>query len=360
MADLASRLITFSVSPSTSDAHQKHLKDDKLNQDCSDCQNILNDMNTFHDELKKIIKEDETVRTHLIESFPVLTSSREESIKFLKKIDIKKDENSSGVKSSKIATSLNKISKIRKQVSTSGETLAPITGGLSLDLPEGGVTLQAAGELIAIGANVTGSIINKTKCKEIKTILVKDKKETDEFLKDMETLECCDETREKLLKEADEFIDILENGVNAGKSLAGHLEKAVEFVQNLAHLEEVTLESADEVLKKTFIISTVKTPCDQVDLNSPSSPISPNINQVGEVSKLRASGLNITTSSLPPSVRIALGTVATALEVVNNIFSSENIEEDDKNGLQDRITELVKEITLEKEEIEKVHEHIKA
>ncbi|XP_076358629.1 uncharacterized protein LOC143251133 [Tachypleus tridentatus] len=175
----------------------------------------------------------------------------------------------------------------------------------------------------------------------------------------METYERCDENREKLVKEAEEFIDIVENGLNGDNSLVGPLGKAVEFLQNLASLEEVTFESADEVLRKAFMSSPTKAACDQVDLKSPSSPISPNLDEGREVSKLRSSGPNITTSSLPP-VCIKLETVATALDVANKIFASQDIEEDSKSELQDRITELIKEITREKEEIEKAYEHIKA
>ncbi|XP_076358623.1 uncharacterized protein LOC143251131 [Tachypleus tridentatus] len=356
MADLTPRMITFSVSRSTSDDHQEHFKNENLQESCSDCQNILKDMKTFHDQLRKHIVEDETARAQLIENFSVLISSREESFKSLKKLDIKIN-----VKISKTAASLSKIRKIRRHVSNVGGNTAPVTNDVSLDLTEGDddSILKVAGEPIALGSNTAGSGIDKTKCKEVKRILEKDKQQTDQLLKNMETYERCDENREKLVKEAEEFIDIVENGLNGDNSLVGPLGKAVEFLQNLASLEEVTFESADEVLRKAFMSSPTKAACDQVDLKSPSSPISPNLDEGREVSKLRSSGPNITTSSLPP-VCIKLETVATALDVANKIFASQDIEEDSKSELQDRITELIKEITREKEEIEKAYEHIKA
>ncbi|XP_022248625.1 uncharacterized protein LOC111087176 isoform X3 [Limulus polyphemus] len=280
MADLASRLITFSVSPSTSDAHQEHFKNDNLQESCSDCQNILEGMKQIHEELKKYLEEDETARAHFIENFSVWIATRDKSIKSLKNVQTYLKENTFGARSSKIANSASKVGKLGGKVASAGESLSPITGGLSLGLTAGGVALMAAGELTSRGATAAGSFINKNKCQKIKTILGKDKKQSDELFQNMETLERCDETREKLLKEAEEFIDILENGVDVDKSIVGLLEKAVKFLQNLTHLAEVTFDNGKKVLEKTFTISSVngtcdeKTICDQVDLKPPSNPIS--------------------------------------------------------------------------------------
>ncbi|XP_022248622.1 uncharacterized protein LOC106465090 isoform X2 [Limulus polyphemus] len=296
MAGLVSRLIIFSVSPFTSSAHQEHFKNDNLQESCSDCQNILEGMKQIHEELKKYLEEDETARAHFIESFAAWISTRDKSIKYLNKIDIHFKNTSLGDKISKIGSSAGKIGGTMAVV---GITLAPVTGGFSLGLSAGGAALAAAGKLTAEGANVAGSIIYKNKCQKIISTLDKDTKQSDELFKNMETLKRCDENREELLKEVKEFIDIIENGVNASKSVVGLLEKAVEFSQNLAHLEEVTFESADKVLKQTFTISSVngtfeeKTICDQVDLKPPSNPISQSSGEGSVVSPVKKKRISI-------------------------------------------------------------------
>ncbi|XP_076358625.1 uncharacterized protein LOC143251132 isoform X2 [Tachypleus tridentatus] len=269
MADLTSRMITFSVSRSTSDDHQEHFKNEILQESCSDCQNVLKDMKQIHDELKKYLLEDETARAHFMENVSLWIPTREKNIKYFKKMETHLKTASWGDRISKVSTSASKIGGTMAVV---GITLAPVTGGASLGLTAGGAALATAGKIGAGGANMVDLIINKKNCQKLKSTLEKDKQQGGALLENMENLKSCEEKREELLKEIKEFIDILEIAMNVDKSTE---EKAVEFTQNLALLEEVTFDSADKVLKKTFINSPVdstceeKTQCDEVDLKSP-------------------------------------------------------------------------------------------
>ncbi|XP_013780737.1 apolipoprotein L4-like [Limulus polyphemus] len=317
-------------------------------------------MKKFHEELKKILMEDERARAHFIDAFPIWITTRNKSIKSLKKINTELNESRLGVNISNIVGS--SVGIVGGSMAIVGLVLAPVTAGLSLGLTIGGASLGAAGGLTAGGANVTELIINKNKCQEIKETLDKDKKESDELFKYMKTLKRCDNNREKLLIEAKEFIDIVENGVNTGKSLMGQLGKVVEFLQNLANLEEVTLENAKKVFEKTFMNSPANstrernTLSDRAgDLNLLSNLIVQGFSQGGKFSKLA-----LAAPTLPRAVPIVLGAVVIALDVVNLVLTSVNIHNGNRNELQNRIGEVIQEITVEKEEIVKVHEHITA
>ncbi|XP_076358794.1 apolipoprotein L3-like [Tachypleus tridentatus] len=149
MAGLVSRLIIFSVSPFTCNAHRKHFNYDGLQKNCPDCQNILTDMTKFHDELRKILREDETARLHFIYNFPLWISTREDSITSLKKVETELNKTKRDVNISNIVGSSAGI--VGGVVAVVGLALAPLTAGVSLGLSIGGASLGTAGGLTAGG-----------------------------------------------------------------------------------------------------------------------------------------------------------------------------------------------------------------